>query len=150
MLNKLKKYSVYAILPIAALALFATNTASAHGWGRNIDPTELAQQQQTMFQEQADLLGTTVDKVKDSWAKGQTIADLADELGLSETDLQTKMKAARLAEMKTQLQTLVDKGIITQTQADQRYNFIAEHTGNVAPGKHMGRMMFGGWGRHGP
>jgi len=152
MLKKLKKYSIYGILPLAVLALFITNTASAHGWGwgKNIDPQELAQRQQEMFQEQADLLGTTTDKVKDSWAKGQTLADLAGELGISETDLQAKLKANRLAELKTNLQTLVTQGIISQAQADQRYNFMAEHIGNAAPGKHMGRMMFGGWGRHGP
>ena len=148
MLKKLKKYSIYGILPLAVLALFITNTASAHGWGwgKNIDPQELAQRQQEMFQEQADLLGTTTDKVKDSWAKGQTLADLAGELGISETDLQAKMKAVRQAEMKSHLQTLVTKGVITQAQADQRYTFMEQHMANEPAGLGMG---MGRGGRHG-
>ncbi len=151
-MNKTSRYLAYSVIPIAALALFITNTASAHGWGwaKNLDPQEVAEKQQAMFQEQADLLGTTLDKVKGSWAKGQTLTDLADELGISETDLQAKMKANRLAEMKSHLQSLVDQGVITQAQADQRYSFMEQRAGEAAPGKHMGRMMFGGWGRHGP
>lgn len=150
--KNITRYLAYSVIPIAALALFVTNTASAHGWGwgKNLDPQETAQRQQEMFQEQADLLGTSVDKVKDSWAKGQTLADLADELGISESDLQAKIKSNHLSQLKSNLQTLVTQGVITQTQADQRYDFMANQIGNEAPGKHMGRMMFGGWGRHGP
>lgn len=153
MLNKLKKYSIYTSLPIAALALFISQSVSAHGWSwsKNLDPQKVAQRQQEMFQEQANLLGTSVEKVKDSWAKGQTLADLAEEIGVSETDLQAKIKANRLAEMKSHLQSLVNQGVITQTQADQRYEFMSNKISNKAPGKHMGRRMFSsGMGRFDP
>lgn len=148
------RYFTYAVVPVAALALFLTTTsASAHGWGwfKNADPAEVAQRQQEMFQDQADLLGTTVDKVKDAWAKGQTTAELAEELGISETDLQNKMKETRKLELKEHLQALVTQGVITQEQADQRYAFMDERMDSATPGKAMGRMMFGGgMGRHGP
>ena len=148
MLNKLKKYSIYGVLPLAALALLATNTVSAHGfgWGRNVDPDELATHQQEMFQEQADLLGTNVDTVKNAWAQGKNMKELAQELGLNETDLQAKMKAVRQAEMKSHLQTLVTKGVITQAQADQRYTFMEQHMANEPAWLGMG---MGRGGRHG-
>src|SRR3989338_7128879 len=138
------KYLAYAAIPVAAFALLLTNTALAHGWGwgGKVDPEQFAQQQQTMFQEQADLLGTNIDQVKNAWAQGKTMMELADELGLSETDLQNKMRTVHLADLKTRLQTLVTNGIITQIQADQRYSFMEQHMTSAAPGKTMGRMMF--------
>ena len=143
-------YIAYTTVPTVALALLMGTTASAHGWGwaKTQNPEELAQRQQQMFQEQADLLGTGVDTVKNAWAQGKTFVELAKDLGLSETDLNTKMQEARKAEIKNHLQTLVSQGVITQTQADQRYAFMEQRANITTPGR--GRMMLGGWGRHGP
>lgn len=144
--QNLKKYATYSILPLAALALFVSTSASAHGfgWSKNIDPEELATRQQEMWQDQADLLGTTVDTVKNAWAQGKNMKELAEELGLDETELQAKIKAARQTEMKSHLQTLVTKGVITQAQADQRFAYMEKQAQNAPTGQGMGRG-----GRHG-
>ena len=74
---------------------------------------------------------------------------LAKEKGISQTDLQTKMKAARDAQMKAELQTLVTKGVITQVQADARYTYMTTKTGKGMRGHHGGMMgdrgMMGGF-----
>ncbi len=145
-------YAAYVAVPTIALALLMGTAASAHGWGwsKTQDLDELAQRQREMFQEQADLLGTSVDTVKNAWSQGKTMTELAQELGLSEDELQTKLEETRKTELKQRLQTLVDKGVITQTQADQRYAFMEQRLNDKDQGRGMGRMMPGGWGRHGP
>lgn len=115
---------VYAFLPaVLGLGLVSVKAASAHGflggWGA-ATPDEIAAKHQTMFQEQADLLGISIDDVKNAWAQGKSLLQLAQEKGITQAQLQTKLQDLRTTQMKAQLQALVDKGIITQTQADTR------------------------------
>lgn len=142
-----RTYLALAAAPLLALALFAGNAASAHGWMLNADPDELARHQQDMFQRQATLLNTTVDVVKNAWAQGKGTRELAQELGINDADLQNKMREQHKAELKGQLQTLVQKGVITQAQADQRYAALEQRLNQVKAGRGM-RGMFGhrGWG----
>jgi hypothetical protein len=136
---------VYAFLPaVLGLGLVSVKAASAHGfmggWGA-VSPEEVATKHQTMFQEQANILGISVDDVKNAWAEGKTLLELAQEKGITQEQLQTKMQELRTAQMKTQLQALVDKGIITQAQADKRLATL--QTKAAQGGRHMGRGMRG-------
>ncbi len=117
--NKLLKYS----LPALALALLiGAGSAEAFGGGmnKNVTPEQVATMHTQMFQQQATLIGATVDEVKTAWANGTSFKELAKQKGITEEVLKAKMKAAHQAEMKIHLQTLVDKGVITQAQADAR------------------------------
>lgn len=114
---------------MAVAILIGANSVYARGmsWGGWFGPSataeETASRHQTMFQEQANLLGVSVDDVKNAWAQGKNMRDLAKEKGITNEQLQQKMKDSRDAQMKTRIQTLVDKGVITQAQADQRLKF---------------------------
>lgn len=136
---------VYAFLPaVLGLGIVSVKAVSAHGfmggWGA-VSPDELATKHQTMFQEQADILGISVDDVKNAWADGKTLMELAQEKGITQEQLQTKMQELRNSQMKSQLQTLVDKGIITQAQADKR---LATMQNKLSQGGHrMGRGFRG-------
>lgn len=140
-----KKYLVYAAAPVLALSLFAANTAFAHGmfgwFGSTATPEQIATRQTTMFQEEANLLGVSVDEVKAAWAEGKTLWDLAQEKGLTQEQLKQKMTDARNAQVKSQLQTLVSQGVITQSQADQRYSWMTAQDQNG--GKRLGRGFHG-------
>ncbi len=115
-----------AIVPALGLSLLGVNIASAHGFGygfggmKHATPEEIASKHQTMFEQQAQLLGITVDEVKNAWAEGKTIQDIITEKGITQDQIQARMQALQAQQLKTQLQTLVDKGIITQAQADKR------------------------------
>ncbi len=142
-----KKYLIYAAMPVLAVALLLATEASAHGFGMfrgNATPQELATRHAEMFQEQAALLGVSVDDVKSAWAQGKSLWELAQEKGISEDQLQAKMKEARLAQIKSHLSTLVSQGVITQAQADQRYSWMTSQEGSV--GKRMGRGFRGARG----
>jgi hypothetical protein len=59
------------------------------------------------------------------------------------------MQAARTAEMKTQLQNLVTKGVITQAQADKRLATMQTKSANKKDSKRGGhgmKGMMGGFG----
>ena len=127
-----KKYLAYGVIPAFALMLVA-GVASAHGLGfgmNNATPEEIAERQTTMFQHQANLLGTSLEEVKNAWAKGQTVLELAQEKGITEEQLRTKMQTQMQEQMKTHLQTLVDKGVITQTQMNQRLEVMKTKISN--------------------
>jgi hypothetical protein len=134
------------ITSVLTLVAFGAVSASAMGFGggmmSNLTSDEIATRQTTMFQQQATLLGATLDEVKQAWADGKDMKTLASEKGITEAQLQAKMKAARDAQMKTQLSALVSKGVITQAQADKR---IATMAAKQASGKTDGKKG----GRHG-
>lgn len=138
-----KKYIAYAIVPVMALALVAGGrVASAHGWfglGANATPEEIASRQTQMFQHKADLLGVSVDEVKNAWAQGKTLQEIAQEKGITDEQLQAKLKETKLTKMKEHLQALVNQGVITQAQADQRNSWMSTQMENGKFGHGMGK-----------
>ncbi len=121
----IKKAGILGTLSAVTLGIMS---ASAMGgmnmMHNNLTPDEVATRQTSMFTEQASLIGATVDEVKNAWAEGKNLKDLAKEKGITQEQLQAKMKANRDAHMKEQLATLVSKGVITQAQADKRIAFM--------------------------
>lgn len=125
-----RKYLTHTLLLILGLIFVVSPaSASAMGWSwfggfNKTDPDAIASRMQTMFQTQANLLGINIDQLKNCWAQGKSIRQCAQDQGITQEQLQQKMKDARLAQLKSQMQTLVDKGVITQAQADQRLQWM--------------------------
>ncbi len=142
-----KKVLIYALLPAIGFSFFVANAAFAHGnWGwfgmsTNIDPDEIATRQEQMFANEAQILGISVAELKEGWAQGKTMAQIAEDKGITNEQLKEKIKNAMTEQMKTYLKTLVDKGVITQAQADKRLAYLSSQP----TGKKMGR----GFGWHG-
>ena len=132
-----KKYLIVPAFALMAL-LAAAGTASAYGGrgnGLNADQTVWAKNFEERMSEQAGLLGVSVADMKAAWAEGKNVHDVAKEKGISDTDLQAKMKAQRLTEMKEYLQNLVNSGSITQAQADARLKFVQDKQTQQKPGE---------------
>lgn len=123
----------YLLIPaFAVLALLGGGAALAQGGMGGMflgDPTVAAQRFDSQMSEHASLLGISVDEMKNYWSQGKNLEEIAKEKGISDTDLQAKMKAARQEQMKQFLQTLVTQGKITQAQADARLKFMNENQG---------------------
>jgi hypothetical protein len=133
-----KKLAVYAAAVASCAGLLGASFASAHGFGffgNTLAPDQIAQHQQTMFQNEANLLGVSVDDVKSGWAQGKSQAQIAQDHGITADQLRQKMQDARTAAMKSQIQTLVDKGVITQAQADARLQFLANQKSGMGNGR---------------
>lgn len=151
-----KKYKRASLLGILGLTAVSIASVSAMGFGgmmgnSNLTPEEIATRQATVFQEQASLIGGTVDEVKAAWAAGKDLKTLAQEKGITSDQLKAKMDTQRLTQMKTYMQALVTKGVITQAQADSRVAFM-EKQSSTRKGKggmrggHHGDGMMGGFG----
>jgi hypothetical protein len=143
MKSKSNKIFVYAVIPVLAGAMFfGANAVYARGFfggfDTNLTDDEMASRHEKMFQEQANILGISADDIKTGWAQGKNLKDIAKDKGITEDQLKQKMNDARIAQMKMQIQTLVTKGVITQTQADQRLNYM-----QTAIGKGGGKMRMG-------
>ncbi|MEY4731323.1 MAG: hypothetical protein RL681_269 [Candidatus Parcubacteria bacterium] len=138
------KYLAYAILPALALGFVGTSMASANGLFMSAaTPEEVADRHQTMFEQQAGLLGMSVDEFKAAWAQGKTLREIATERGITDDALRAKMLELGKQKLKAQLQMLVDRGIITQAQADSRFAAMGSRAAN---GQAKGGMR--GFGRH--
>ena len=140
----------YLILTILTLILLGTGSALACGWGwfggfGNATPDEIAQRQKAMFERQAQILGISVEEVKNYWAEGKTIREIMEERNISEEQIQARMKEIQLQEMESFLQTLVEKGVITQDQANKRLEVMQNQLENGKVGK-MGRGFPRGMG----
>lgn len=138
----------YLILSIITLALLGAGGALACGWGwfggfGNIDPEKIAEREQTMFQNQSQILRINIEEVKEAWAEGKTMKEIMEERDISEEDVQARIKEMRLQEMRNYIQVLVDKGVITQSQADRRLETMENQFENGRIGK-MGRGFRGG------
>lgn len=125
-----KKVSVLAI-PTLVLLGGATGASALWMGPKNLAPEDLAAMHQEQFTQQAALLGVTVEQVKQAWAEGKSMPELAESLGITKDELQAKMKTMRQERMRAHMQILVDRGVITQQQADQRFSAMEQRQGEV-------------------
>jgi Fe2+ or Zn2+ uptake regulation protein len=92
---------------------------------------------QQKFDLWSKILGISVDKVKNYWAQGKNLNDMIKAENLNLTDVQNRMKQIGLDNVRQNLQKLVDSGIITQDQMNQRLEFMQNNSLN------FGMMHFG-------
>jgi DNA-binding phage protein len=142
-----KKVLVYGLLPAVGFSFLIANLAFANGgfgfgWFgglSNTDPDQLATRQQNMFSYEAQILGISVDELKDAWAEGKSLSQIAKDKGITQEQIQQRIKQAMEDQMKAYLKTLVDKGVISQSQADKRLQFMQNQpSGNKGYGKGLG------------
>lgn len=151
------KTLLYAFVPaLLSLSLVGGGIASAHsgndarlGFGFTFehslavrDPATFATQADAQFKLYASILGASVDEVKAAWADGKGILELAKDKGLKPADVKAKLAEARKVEFKAMLKVLVDKGVITQAQADARLKLMDKKLTspvNQKGGKHLGQ-----------
>ena len=147
----MNKFLSFLLVSLGVLTFAGAGIVSAHGgglggWGFFSDwtPEDIASRFQSMFEQKAELLGISVDDYKTKWAEGKNFMQIAEENGVTQEQLQEKMQQARQEQLREQLNALVGQGIISQEQADQRFNAIQEQFANQE-GQMWGRgMMRGG------
>lgn len=131
----MKKKYILIVPAFMLLGLLGVGSASAYGGGLgmmgkfnpNTDPATSVKNWSEQLAQKANILGVSVEDMKNYWVAGKNVKDIAKEKGISEADVQTKMRAARETEMKAWLQSLVTNGQLTQAQADARLKFMQEN-----------------------
>lgn len=143
-----KQYLAYAMVPVLSLGLLGAGAASAHGWfggWGSVSSDDIVARQEVMFQQQADLLGISVDQFKEKWADGKSLQEIAKELGMTQEQLRERILNAEKEKLKAQLQALVNKGIITQAQADRRLQAMEQRFNGAKLGWGRGRGFHHGF-----
>ena len=147
-----KKIALAIIPVVLGLVVLTGGVASAKGMlgfgsefgvASNLTPDEIAARQTQMFQHQASILGVSIDVVKDAWARGLTLKQIISDNKLDLNTIQQNIKNDRFNQLKNYFSTLVAKGVITQSQADQKLSLVQQKTGDGSTTKGMGR----GWQR---
>lgn len=121
------KKNVFYSLMVTSLFLTGTGIALAQGGfgmglglGNSASLDDMALRHEEMFKNQAVVLGMSIEDYKAAWAEGKNFFEIAESKGFTKEQLFEKMKAQKQTQMKAMLQKLVEKGVITQAQADQR------------------------------
>lgn len=89
----------------------------------NVDPEIYSQQLQSKFEYWSQISGIDINKIKNYWAQGKTFREMSVLEKVDLNKVQEKNREYRLSQLRTNLQELVNKGIITQEQANQRLEF---------------------------
>lgn len=113
-------------------------------WGFSNNLDDWAERMEKMFENWANLLQISVEKIKNYWAEGKTMKEIMEAENISQEDVQKRINEKRLEGLKDQLQKLVEKGIITQEQANKRFEIMKNWLENK-----VGKRMFKGnwhWG----
>ena len=131
----MNKLLSYFLVSLGILSLAGVGIASAYGWFGDLSPEDLAAKFQTMFEKKADVLGISVDEFKAGWVEGKTLKEIAEEQGITQEQLQERMRERKEGYMIEHLNILVEEGVITQEQADQKLNFMQEKFENMGSGE---------------
>ncbi len=142
-----KKILIQSLITMGVLGLAGIGVVSAHGefgWLGTFDAEKFTERQQAMFQSQADLLGLDINKIKNYWSEGKSLQEIAQAEGITDEQLQERMKQSREQSLQKMMQSMVDKGIITQDQANKRLEIMKEKSSNGKFGHgHRGYLMRG-------
>lgn len=95
---------------------------------------------QQMVAQKAKILNMNEADLQNELAKGKTFYQIAQEKGVSTDSLHEEMEAFQ----KTRLQGMVDQGVITKDEMQQRLDFMETrqaNCGNNTPGTGYGRGM---------
>ncbi|MDP2946476.1 MAG: hypothetical protein Q8N88_00015 [Nanoarchaeota archaeon] len=109
------------------------------------NPDEYARKQEAMFGQMAEIMGINVNDLKNAWAEGKPMEQIARENNINMTEVRDRAKEYMTGQAEGETQILADRGVITQEQADRRMETVQEQ---MQSGKIMGGMM-GGWGMMG-
>jgi len=75
-------------------------------------------------------LGISIEQLKEYWSEGKNIGEIAAEMDISEEELRSKIQESHKAKMTEHLNLLVERGKITQEQADTKFIYMQERMDN--------------------
>jgi len=129
----MNKKILLSVLILGFLITVGVSSALAQGWfngKKDIDPERIMVKKEEMFKAKADLLGISIEQLKEYWSEGKNIGEIAVEMDISEEELRSKIQESHKAKMTEHLNLLVERGRITQEQADTKFTYMQERMDN--------------------
>jgi hypothetical protein len=136
-----KKVLVFSLAVLTIFTAIGISSVDARGFSQNnlgFNSDQMTERRVQMIENNAELLGITVEQLENYHAEGKYMFEIAEELGLDVDNLREKIESNRQNRMKERLQDLVDDGKITQEQANERLESMQEFRGR---GNFGGRPM---------
>lgn len=136
-----KIIAISGVLVIAGVLYFSLNKSTAYaataqrGNGQGIG-------RQQMLTEKAKIFKMSETDLQDELSKGKTFNQIATEKGIDLNTMHDQMEAFQ----KTRLQALVDQGVITKAQMQERLDFMEQkqaNCGNNVPFSGQGGSRMG-------
>jgi len=116
----MKKILIYSFLTAGLIGILGAGAASAEGWfGMGGD-------KEVIFQKKAEFLGISADELKNAWAEGKNFNQIAEEYGIDREQLRERARELKQENMESHFQAMVDSGVITQEQANERLQTIQD------------------------
>lgn len=129
----MNKKILLSVLILGFLVTVGASSVLAKGWfngKKDIDPERIMVKKEEMFKAKADLLGISIEQLKEYWSEGKNIGEIAAEMDISEEELRSKIQESHKAKMTEHLNLLVERGRITQEQADTKFTYMQERMDN--------------------
>ena len=114
----MKKFLIVSLLAIGIFGFVGANVASA------ITPEQTAEKQNFMFEHKAEVFGISVEQAKEYWAEKGSMWKMTAEMGIDKAEMRERIKENREARMQEHMQAMIDDGVMTQEQVDQRLQEI--------------------------
>lgn len=134
-----KKVLVFSLAVLTIFTAIGISSVDARGFSQNnlgFNSDQMTERRVQMIENNAELLGITVEQLENYHAEGKYMFEIAEELGLDMDNFREKIELNRQNRMKERLQDLVDNGKITQEQANKRSENIQEFGGRGSFGGH--------------
>jgi hypothetical protein len=138
----MKKIVLAFVVAVLALGLF-TGVAAAQG-NQPLHPAK-GMMHDYVEQALADKLGLTLKQIETQFDAGKSLAQIALDNGVTQTDLPVFMQEVH----KTAIAAAVADGVITQAQADLMLQRMANHAYGLGNGAGTGTCPMGGRGGRG-
>ncbi len=106
---------VATLLAVGAVSASTTQTPTARHTDRHAVVA-------AVIASEADVLGIKPETLVDDLKKGQKVSDLVRDRGITQEQFETRL----IADLRPRLETLVDKKVITQAQADRLLDQIGK------------------------
>lgn len=130
--NTMNKFIIAGTIAALSVFVIAGSVSAAgpgaSGFGKGI--TQGSAGYERMISEKAALLGISVDALKSKIAEGKNFLTIANELGVSQETLQSRMRAA----YQERLQKMVDAGLISAAEMQERLDLQKQRQESCANG----------------
>ncbi|HHE40449.1 MAG TPA: hypothetical protein ENL10_02990 [Candidatus Cloacimonetes bacterium] len=138
----MKKVLLGSLIGIAAFTLVGGAVALANS-GNDFG---LFGGHKQMFENKADILGITAEELE-TQLEGNSFAELLDKQGVTHEEFREQMHTGMQASMTEKLQQMVDDGILTEEQMQEKLEFMEQRHAEGG-GPHMMGKGIGGRGMY--
>ncbi len=128
----MNKLFAYALLSATAITLIGSGIVYAQGpqswfWAQEIAEDSIVKHQE-ILEHKAQIMGISTEEMQENWQENKRFGKFAEDYGLDREEIMEKMAEARRNNLQERLKALIESGVISQEQADQRMEAMQDES----------------------